>query len=525
MIKKLLLCILISVSMMGGVLAPPAFGIDDNIEFYVSPAGKDTNTGSFENPFKTIKRAKEEVSKYTQNMAEDIYVYIRGGTYYVDETITFTEQDSGRNGYTVHYVNYADEQPVIYGGVRLSDWEPYQGGIYKTYVPDDMDFYALTENFEWATEACYPNEGYLSVASSGFSDGLNTALYFKDGDIPNNLSLEGLRVKSLPHLHYASATWPVTKIDRERNILHMNSKGEQFAIKYTEGEGIYRLIGNLSLLDMPGEFYLDREEGVLYYYPYNDNINDSVIVAPCVKRIFGFIGDGADNPVENISISGLTLSTTDFAESFHQGDLMGNVAGADAMIKLEDAKNISITDCKLLNAGINAIWLKGFAQDNNISGNFIKNVGYVGVSLIGYTAREAMGRFDSLEDAYCNKNNIIHMLRNIQGLRYTFDIGNFLCVQEDVLKAYKLFKEYIQNVHIKDWIYDEFGYLIRPEIPALNGCVMGEGILPLTELLSNMKEDGFDGELLLEINTVSITKEIIEKSVDFVKSKWGDSLC
>ena len=120
-------------------------------------------------------------------------------------------------------------------------------------------------------------------------------------------------------------------------------------------------------------------------------------------------------------------------------------------------------------------------------------------------------------------DEMAYMLEQIPNLKYTLDAGNFYCVKEDVLSAYQKLKGYIYNMHIKDWVLDEFGYIIRPELPALNGCAIGEGILPLTELLSEIKQDGFDGEILLEVNSISITKMIIENSVNFVEKNWVTS--
>ena len=91
------------------------------------------------------------------------------------------------------------------------------------------------------------------------------------------------------------------------------------------------------------------------------------------------------------------------------------------------------------------------------------------------------------------------------------------CTNAGRLRTKKEVENYISNMHIKDWVTDEFGYCIRPELPALNGCVIGEGILPLRELMSELKKDGFDGECVMELNTVEITKKDVEKSVEFMK--------
>ena len=55
-------------------------------------------------------------------MTEDITVYFRGGTYYVDETIVLGVEDSGSNGYDVEYKAYPGEEPVFSGGERVTGW-------------------------------------------------------------------------------------------------------------------------------------------------------------------------------------------------------------------------------------------------------------------------------------------------------------------------------------------------------------------------------------------------------------------
>ena len=63
-------------------------------EFYASNTGKDTNDGSINAPFATIKRAQEEVRKFNDDMQGDIVVHIESGEYYMDEKIIFGVDDS-----------------------------------------------------------------------------------------------------------------------------------------------------------------------------------------------------------------------------------------------------------------------------------------------------------------------------------------------------------------------------------------------------------------------------------------------
>lgn len=65
-------------------------------EIYVSNDGSDSNSGTKDKPFKTIKRAKEFVREINDNMQGDIIVNILSGTYYLDEQLDFDNNDSGK---------------------------------------------------------------------------------------------------------------------------------------------------------------------------------------------------------------------------------------------------------------------------------------------------------------------------------------------------------------------------------------------------------------------------------------------
>jgi len=65
------------------------------------------------------------------NMKSDIYVYLRGGTYNITETITFGPQDSGTNGYRIYYMAYPGETPVLSGATKVTGWTRHNGNIYK----------------------------------------------------------------------------------------------------------------------------------------------------------------------------------------------------------------------------------------------------------------------------------------------------------------------------------------------------------------------------------------------------------
>ena len=54
---------------------------------------------------------------------------VRGGVYYLPETLTFGPEDSGTADFPITYTAYPGERPVLSGGRRLSGWRPWRGSI------------------------------------------------------------------------------------------------------------------------------------------------------------------------------------------------------------------------------------------------------------------------------------------------------------------------------------------------------------------------------------------------------------
>ena len=83
---------------------------------YVSLAGNDNNNGSASQPFKTLARAQQAVLEKNDTMTGDIVVQIAAGTYYLDNTLNFTPEDSGTNGFRVIYRGAGEGRTVLSGG-------------------------------------------------------------------------------------------------------------------------------------------------------------------------------------------------------------------------------------------------------------------------------------------------------------------------------------------------------------------------------------------------------------------------
>lgn len=94
--------------------------------FYVSPKGSDSNPGTLTQPFATIQRAQQAVRLKKLSWNGPITVFLRGGYYFVNSTITLTSADSGNSAdEMITYSGYPSETATLSGGAVITcpKWE------------------------------------------------------------------------------------------------------------------------------------------------------------------------------------------------------------------------------------------------------------------------------------------------------------------------------------------------------------------------------------------------------------------
>lgn len=86
-----------------------------------------------------------------------------------------------------------------------------------------------------------------------------------------------------------------------------------------------------------------------------------------------------------------------------------------------------------------------------------------------------------------------------KALKSNADVGNFILVNEDSLKAVKNLKEKIGYIHLKDFkkIDVENGY-VALDGSIYQGRVLGKGDVPISAVINYLKEYGYQGFLSIE---------------------------
>ena len=114
-----------------------------------------------------------------------------------------------------------------------------------------------------------------------------------------------------------------------------------------------------------------------------------------------------------------------------------------------------------------------------------------------------MEDFDTATSPVVSTEGLLYYLTHIPELACTFDTGNALFNDEDALEAFHTLRPYIRTqIHCKDrrWVAkrpDE-PYLTTTGGNKLYGEMVGRGIVPIAEILRELRDSGFEGSATLE---------------------------
>jgi len=99
------------------LMAVTCHGSAPAADIYVSPIGRDSNSGAKARPLASLAAAQRLAR--SRKSAGAVTVWLRGGTYYLPETLVFTPEDSGTEKAPVTDAAFPGEDPVISGGTAF----------------------------------------------------------------------------------------------------------------------------------------------------------------------------------------------------------------------------------------------------------------------------------------------------------------------------------------------------------------------------------------------------------------------
>jgi len=376
----------------------------ENIEFYVAPDGRATADGSnVATPFASLENAQQAIRKlkHAGKLIRPVIVYMRGGTYNISKPYLFNEEDGGTKTCPITYQAYRNEEVIISGGKKITGWKPYKKGIWMTKLPEvtkgEWSFRQLYVNGSLKQRARTPNQGFLRV--KGFPDGKPPEVHYHtdcqrfeyaEGDLkPGWANLTDVEV--IVYHFWTDSHLPIQSIDPKTRIVTFKHKaGKVFTDDFTQ-DGARYIVENLwDGLDAPGEWYLNKKTGILYYYPQpGEAMTTAEIIAPLAPELLHLEGKAAElKPVAYLNFKGLTFQYTNFElPTGNSNDKQGS-SDVSAAITLVAVKNCTFQQCRIRNTGTFAMDILDGSQHNQVKHCELSYLGAGGIRLTGGTEKD-----------------------------------------------------------------------------------------------------------------------------------------
>ncbi|MCC8023569.1 MAG: PDZ domain-containing protein [Clostridiales bacterium] len=354
----------------------------ETIKFYVTAAqdGQADADGTREKPFSSLDQAL----KASRRHAGRRRLILLPGTYVLERALELSACDRG-----ITLCCEAPGQAVLTGARELGrlPWEPYAAvpGAYCAKIEPGLEPDALYLDGMVQIQARYPNRQPGAVPLEGAATRQEIRRRAKRYRNP-----KGGHIRAIHKDGWGGNSYLITgRSAWSRTGLSLNWVGDNNRGGEMRDEAVVENV--LEELDAPQEWFYDRDSGMLYYVPEKkDDLQGSFSIA-LNHTLISIMGDDASNPAQDIALEGLAFrntSRTMFTVNrpgmryipLLRGDWCVVPAG---VVTCENTKGIAIRDCSFHQIGGNAVFLYGYQEQTEITGNEFSAIGSTAIQVVG----------------------------------------------------------------------------------------------------------------------------------------------
>jgi len=380
------------------------------IGLHVSTQGNDSWSGKLDlpnenrtdGPFATLGAARQAIRQMKKAgglPAGGVTVSIAPGDYYLEQGLELTAEDSGIADSPIVYRAAGTQSVRLVGGREIGNWRKVEDpailarldpaardsvrqvelkalgitnfgrlssrGFGRPVTPAALELFFAGKPM---TLARWPNGGFTKIV--GYPEGAGDEHGGKLGKLPGGFNYEGDRPRrwrdtSDIWIHgYWAYDWAnsyehVASIDLDKRLIKTSPPYGHYGFRAGGDGGRFFFLNILEEVDEPGEWYLDRTSGILYFWPPQP-IDQSRAMVSVIESPMIHI-----NGASHVAIQGLTIECA-------RGTAI-QIAGGD---------DNRVADCTLGDLGNYGIAIDG-GTNHRVDGCTIYETGDGGVSVDG----------------------------------------------------------------------------------------------------------------------------------------------
>ncbi len=380
------------------LVLPDLFGDEnsDPVRLYVSIQGNDAwsgrlpepNQAKTDGPFATLGRARDTIRSWKKDgslPSRGVEVLVREGVYSLEQSFSLGEEDSGTETASIIYMAYPGDTVRLSGGKSITGFKPVSEPeaidlldeeAEKNIVQADLKSLGVTDygspdsggaevffNDNPMRISRWPNEGFVKIADIVVKDGHQ--IHGREGSQVGKFNYEGDRPERWVNEKdpWLQGYWFWDWSDQSQRITSINTGSAVISLAtpyhhygYRKGQW-YFAFNMLGELDSPGEWYIDREKGILYFWPPKPVETAETIVSVLPNLI-------VMKDVSFVSFKNFTFE-----------------ACRETAIRVTDGERVQLADCVIRNTGSNGADLSG--ARHSVVGCEIYNTGSGGIALNG----------------------------------------------------------------------------------------------------------------------------------------------
>ena len=389
-------CLVMATILLAGRSALAA-GEKTPTTLYVAANGRDDWSGRLaapsrkrtDGPFATLERARDEIRRMRKAgpvARGGVTVEVRAGTYERERAFELTAEDSGSQGSPVVYAVYRGEQVRLVGGKVVTGWKPVtdpavlgrlDAAARGKVLQADLRALGIADFGEVSggglelffqdrpmTLARWPNEGFTHIVEVVGGQpydirgtvGDRVGKFTYEGDRPQRWAGEkDAWVHGYWFFDWSDQRHKIESIDTERRVISVAPPYHGYG--YRKGQWFYAF-NILAELDSPGEWYLDREAGVLYFWPPAPIERGKAVVS--VLPTLVSLRNTSDLTIRGFILEaarGTAVTIAGGARNQVLGCTLRNVGG-DA-VTIDGGTENGVADCEIYGTGNGGVNLSG----------------------------------------------------------------------------------------------------------------------------------------------------------------------